>query len=440
MARPLDGTALHTYYRRLGFSEETREMLDLIRSSPPSRNPENRRGNMSVWYPSKKMQFIIKAESHKVDFAFLLEAEHDDDVLEFYDQPPSIPLEYLDKRNHIQKPLHTADYFVFSYDSAGWEECKPTQELIRKHQEGSTRYQIDEQGNWRCPPGEEFAARYGLTYRVRASDQINWAAQDNWLYIEDYYQDLERLVVPELALERLYQIVDENKGITLADLRLEVSDIPSDLINIAIARHALYVNLNDYRLTEPRRAQVFRDRTSSLVFTHRGKGSQDLGVDAHPVEIVQGQTILWDGKPWRISVGTTEITLVADDCEPFPLKHSAFEALIKNGKIVGVQTNTRSSITSEGQEKLAGGDETAWATAIFRNRIINPDQYDDEEQQKINSNIETIPRRTKLYWKQLYHEAEVQDGSGILGLLPNYKNCGGAKRLTPARVISFTKS
>jgi hypothetical protein len=28
---------------------------------------------------------------------------------------------------------------------------------------------------------------------VRASDQINWAAQDNWLYLDDYYQDLEKL-------------------------------------------------------------------------------------------------------------------------------------------------------------------------------------------------------------------------------------------------------
>ena len=47
---------------------------------------------------SKKMQCIIKAESAKVEFAFLLAAEHDDAILEIWDQPPSIPLEYLDKR------------------------------------------------------------------------------------------------------------------------------------------------------------------------------------------------------------------------------------------------------------------------------------------------------------------------------------------------------
>jgi putative transposase len=429
MAKPLDGIALQTYYHRFGFGKAVRDKLDEIRTSPPSRTPESRRGNMPVSYPSKKMQCIIKAESHKGEFAFLIEVEHDEDVIEYYDQPPSIPLEYRDKRNHLHRPLHTADYFVFRFNSAGWVECKPTQELIRISKTYSNRYEMDEQGNWRCPPGEKYAAEFGLTYSVHASDQINWAAQDNWLYIEDYYQDLERLVVSETNLERLYQLVDENPGITLADLRLEASEIPSDEINIAIVRHSLYVDLNHHRLSEPWRAQVFRDQPTALTYRHRGEEALDLGIAAHPVEIVQGQTIDWDGKPWRINVGKTEITLVADDCKPFPLKRSDFEALIKSGKIVGVQTNIRSSITAAGQEKLLLGDSVAWAKAVFRNRVINPDQYDDEEQQQINAIIDTIPERTRFHWKRLYREAEIRDGSGILGLLPDYHNCGGAKKI-----------
>src|SRR2546426_11210147 len=113
MRRPLDGIAFQTYIRRLGFSRDTQELLTHIRSSPPSRTPGARHGNMPVWYPSKKMQCIIKAESAKVEFAFLLQAEHDETVLEFWDQPPAIPLEYQDRRNRLQRPLHTADYFLF---------------------------------------------------------------------------------------------------------------------------------------------------------------------------------------------------------------------------------------------------------------------------------------------------------------------------------------
>src|SRR6266487_4756794 len=87
MIRLLDGIALLAYTRRLKLSKETHELLTHIRSSPPSRTPGARRGNMPVWYPSKKMHCIIKAESTKVEFPFLLAAEHDDDVLEIWDQP-----------------------------------------------------------------------------------------------------------------------------------------------------------------------------------------------------------------------------------------------------------------------------------------------------------------------------------------------------------------
>src|SRR5258705_11138342 len=113
MAKPLDGLALQTYFRRLGLQPEAQELLLRVRSSPPSRTPGAQRGNMPVWYPSKKMQCIIKAESAKVEFAFLLAAEHNDDILEVWDQPPPIPLEYRDKRDRMQCPMHTADYFVF---------------------------------------------------------------------------------------------------------------------------------------------------------------------------------------------------------------------------------------------------------------------------------------------------------------------------------------
>ncbi len=121
---------------------------------------------MPVWYPSTKMQCIIKAESAKVEFAFLLEAEHDDDVLEIWDQPPSIPLEYCDKRGRLQRPMHTPDYFLFRASLAEWVECKPTQELVKQAEARSNRYVLDEQGIWRCPPGEAYAAKYGASWHL----------------------------------------------------------------------------------------------------------------------------------------------------------------------------------------------------------------------------------------------------------------------------------
>jgi putative transposase len=373
MAKALDGTALYAYFRGLGFSRETQEVLIHIRSSPPRRTPGARRGNMPVWYPSKKMQCIIKAESTKVEFPFLLQAEHDDDVLEMWDQPPSIPLEYADKRGRLQRPMHTADYFVFRHRECGWIECKPAQELSRLVEKQPNRYVLDEQGIWRCPPGEAFAAKYGLTYQVWSSDKINWAAQENALFLEDYYQDLDRLTVPETMSAMLYRLVEAYPGIPLSELQA-ASEIPADLINIAVARHDLYVDLATYRLSEPWRTPVFR--------------SQRLARASIPSSVQS----------------TKEIVPLAGVASP-------------------------SSITPEGQELLDQAREVDVAMAIFRNRVINPDQYDDDEQAQVMARAEIIPARTKRRWRLWYREAESLYGSGLIGLLPQYAKCGRKREI-----------
>jgi putative transposase len=433
MTKPLDGLAFQVYCRRLGFSRETQELIATVRSSPPNRNPRANHGNMPVWYPSMKMQCVIKAESHKVEFAFLLEAEYGDAVLEYYDQPsPPIQLSYLDKHGRRQTPLHTADYFVLGYHEAGWQECKPVQELTRQSQERPNRYVLDERGTWRCPPGEAFAERLGLTYRVRATDQINWVAQDNWLFLEDYLQDLEHLVIQEEHLQTLYRIVDSSPGIWLSDLHASTPEIRADLINIAIAKRQLYVDLLSHRLTDRGRTPVYHDELTARAFTHRTSISLDMGIDAHPVVIEQGARVLWDGQEWRLAnVGETEIVLISKLGHPFGLPHTAFETLVQTGKMVGVQMHTCTNFTDTGHERLTLASEYDLATAVFRNRVIHPEDYDDEEQAHLAAKRAAVPERTKRHWKQLYREGEVTYGSGFIGLLPDYSACGDNRKLLP---------
>ncbi len=372
MAKPLDGIVLLAYFRRLRFSQEAQDLLIHIRTSPPSRTPEARRGNMPVWYPSKKMQCIVKAESAKVEFPFLLAAEHDDDILEVWDQPPAIPLEYYDKRDRLQRPLHTADYFLFRYGSAGWTECKPAQELHRLAEKQPNRYVLDEHGIWRCPPGETFAKKYGLTYHVWSSDQVNWAAQDNALYLEEYYQDLERLTIPQTTLETLFRVVDEHPGIMLADLRTAASGISADFINIAITRADLYVDLETYRLSEPWHTPVFRNQVLASRF---------------------------------------------------------LELSAKDNEDMTASTKMASHISPEVQLLFEHASDTDLATALFRNRVIHPEQYDDEEQVRTAEARAAVPLRTRQRWQLWYREAESRYGSGFLGLLPRYHNCGGNRKI-----------
>jgi len=71
------------------------------------------------------MGFTIQFESHRVELPFVYEMEHTPGVLEYYDQPPSIPLAYHAANGRRFSIMHTPDYFVLREDSAGWVECKP---------------------------------------------------------------------------------------------------------------------------------------------------------------------------------------------------------------------------------------------------------------------------------------------------------------------------
>ena len=425
MAKPLDGIGLLTYCRRLKLSKETQAQLKVIRDSPPSRTPGSRRGNMPVWYPSQKMQCVIKAESHKVEFAFLLQAEHDDDVLEVWDQPPSIEIEYQDWRGQTQRPRHTADYFLFRYKEAGWVECKPTQELIRQASSRPNRYQLDEHGKWRCPPGEAYAAKHGLFYEVYASDQTNWTVQDNWLFLEDYYQNLDHLQVAEVDLAVLVQIVREHPGIFLADLRLQVEGMNTDAINIAIVQHALYVDLARHRLSEPWRTPVFPSRSTARAIIHQPDQHAVQETSAPRVAAITGTSVSWAGQQWQISqITSTDITLTCDGYDPFPLARSAFDVLVQERKIILPAPPMPSSFTKAGQDLLDQARDVDLATALFRNRVIHPEQYHDDEQGQIAERAAAIPARTKRYWRQLYRDAEEQYGSGWIGLLPHFTRSG----------------
>src|SRR6516162_7105475 len=138
--------------KRLELSSQAQTVLANIRSSPPSRRVGSGGNNVPVRYPSRKMGVIIQAESRTVEFAGVYVMEHDPAVLEFWDQPPSITLNYEAKlkkggMRHIGV-LHTPDYFVIRENELGWEEWKTEEDLLRFASEESNRYVRSEDGQW----------------------------------------------------------------------------------------------------------------------------------------------------------------------------------------------------------------------------------------------------------------------------------------------------
>ena len=70
-------------------------------------------------------------------------------------------------------------------ESAGWEEWKTEKELMNKSKENPNKYYRDEDGDWHFPPGEEYAARFGLYFKVCSSKHINWMLIRNYKAIQE---------------------------------------------------------------------------------------------------------------------------------------------------------------------------------------------------------------------------------------------------------------
>ena len=147
------------WFQRLAIPAQTRSIIDCIRSSGPSRHVGGGRSNVSGRYPSRKMGVTIQFESHRVELAGVYEMEHDAGVLEYFDQPPSIKLDYASATGKRIGVLHTPDFFVIRDRDAGWEEWKTEEELQRLAERNPNRYCAGAEGRWRCPPGADYAER-----------------------------------------------------------------------------------------------------------------------------------------------------------------------------------------------------------------------------------------------------------------------------------------
>src|SRR5437764_8588889 len=125
----LSASEWEAWARRLALSNETRTLIAAIRSGPPSRRVGSGAHNVACRYPSAKMGHTIQAESHTVELPFVYAMERDCQVLEYWDQPPKIPLAYLSKSGRRVVTGHTPDFFLLRVDAAGWIECKPETRL-----------------------------------------------------------------------------------------------------------------------------------------------------------------------------------------------------------------------------------------------------------------------------------------------------------------------
>lgn len=403
---------------RLGISPEAQTRIEDIRSNEPARNVYGGRKNVSGIYPSKKMGVTIQFESHRVELARIYQLEYDPDVLEYYDQPyGSVELVYKSKKGRPGRTPSTPDFFVIRKDSAGWEECKPEAKLIELAEKQPNRYYRDEAGTWRCPPGEEYADRFKLDYIVWSDAEVSWEFVDNTRFLEDYwrydYPEINPLIVASVQ-----QLVENQRGISLADLLAADTGATSDDIYALIASQTIYVDLYRVRFSNPHDVRVFQNRDVAVAYGQALELNEPLKPEGfQKVTISIGVRLDWNGRIWEvINTGSTETSLRPTDGPIMQISNGQLDTLIAAGKISSVQLNTTRDDRQDAiKEILSQASPQDMEKARQRYEEIQP---------YLGELSPTCPNKRIKRWRDRYLSAKKKYGNGFVGLLPKDRHKG----------------
>ncbi len=391
-------------------SESAIELIKKIRSNEPFRAVGGGSKNVIGRYPSRKMGKTIQFESHTVELSCIYLKEHDDSILEYYDQPCQIKLVYkTGKTDKVVGLYHTPDFFVIKEDAAGWEEWKDEARLVELSAQSPNRY-VKINGIWHCPPGEVYAKEYGLCYWLRSSDEINRIFEKNIVFLEDYYLNTKIDVSAE-AKDEVIAFVHENPGILLINL-IKMIKVEADLIYNLLVREEIYINIQQELLCQPDTCHVYLNQEISLAnqTVRASVKFENCMIDTTP-----GKEVLWNGNRWTIINDGEKYISLSLDGKVTEIDWNQFKALVSEGHIISPDNQFIDNTLKEKADSIMRqASKQDLAEANRRYKTILP-FLEGEPLQKT---------RTIRDWVKNFKHAEQAYGWGYIGLIPHVKNRG----------------
>ena len=275
MLKKLTDEQFEEWSERLRLTPETVALIQKNRHSPPSRAVQGGAHNVHGFFPSPMMGLTNPFESHTVELRRLKRFEFDSDVLEVWGQAQLIRLRYTGPSGKLINRPHKPDAFVLRKDSAGWEEQKTEEELLRKEKEFRDLYRRDENG-WFSPAGNEYARQFGLYYRINSSATISAICHRNFEYVEDFLRCKHEPSSESIAIVQSILIV--HPALTLAGLlSMTRGQVDEDDIYQMLACSILHFNWDAALLKDPEHVYVFGDKESMTSFFASRAPSPFLG-------------------------------------------------------------------------------------------------------------------------------------------------------------------
>ncbi len=418
----LIGEELNQWIDRLGLPDIGQELLKTIFSSEPVRRVGGGANNTYGFYASLKMGKTIAFESGSIEQPGLEQFyEYNDEVIGYLDQPWRFTLRYPSKSGKTVSPGYTPDYCVLYKDCVEIDEWKPEKKLVELTEQQPNRYCKDENGRWRSMPAEEAIHPYGFRFRIRTDAEINWVKVSNIRCLRAYLNPDKKYRVDEQVEKSITAIVASHpEGILLDQLRREINEATIDDIYALIAENIIWVDQDAVSLTDNQaQVKIFSSQkmAEACVLVQQTK-TIPLESSLQIIDIVEGTTFYWDGKPRKILHIGEDLIYVQGEGEHnlSRLSSTDFRALIHQGDIIYPKNSKGETFSDEVRDMLLSASPTDLAEANRRYWIIAPRLHG----RPIN---ETTPDRTIRFWLANYRRAEENYGCGFVGLIPQ-KNLG----------------
>lgn len=440
----LNETEFEELCRHLKLTEQARAVVEHIRTSPPARRVQGGAGNVRrTFNKSRKMGHSVQSESRTVEFpAILVKEILDDDILEYYDQPPSLVVNYQASNGQNKGYVYTADFFVINKNAAGWEEWKPEEKLIKLAEDHPERYYFGEDGKWHFGPGERYAEPHGLFFHVHSSKEIPPLTQRNLRVLLPFYTRSDEVDTSTTLHNAVVRAVVENPGITLAALLNQVDGVTNtDVFNLLLNKQ-LYVDLSAAFLGDEDEVRLFAHKTAFNFFTHLAASQvKSTAIRVRAVDLVINTPVLLDGKPAELfHVGQTEVTLKSEG-DMFPrVPIAEFEKWLGEGRVTNYQLRPQVDPRTKAHE------------LAVKRRLTAVQMLEALEKEEVVLRIlagERIAKsdseaRKHRIWVSKYEKAKKTYGNGFVGLMSGRKG-NRTDRLelrSPglrAKVIAFLK-
>jgi len=435
MGSPLSLAAFQRYCQEHTHTAEASDLLARIRSSGPARRVQGRAGNVSGFFPSRKMGVAIQFES-SVELGAIYLMETDESVLEFYDQPYTFKLKYLDKSGkRLQGHYYTPDFLVLrrsGVEVVEWKTEKDLQKLVLTHPH---RYQQSLEGIWGSKPALELFAPYSFSFQVCSSAQLPRTRIDNLDFLTDYF--ISSPILPPAIVSSVQKCLRALPGMTIAMLLSETPGLRPNDIYTLIAQDQVFVDLDQVSLRDHYHTQVFPDVTSAKAHAQLGLGivSRTQKIAEPVVAPISASTrFLWDGRLWTlVNLGETTTTLLPEKGEPLQLPSSFFLHLLETHTISIPSSETVTEAQAEAESLWASASKADMLKANERFRFVSA--YLEQDGELLASAPVTL--RTIRRWVQAFQAAHLSFGMGYLGLLPSTALRGNRQPRAPkeARVL-----